>query len=280
MHSSRRVRVVTDSTADLPPEMAARWGIVVVPLYVHLGEKTFRDGVDLESDGFAARLSQGEFPTTSQPSIGTMKRIYEQAAAGGGDVISIHLSAGLSGTYQSAILAADQVDGRVMVIDSGLLSMGLGWLVLAAAQAAREGRSLEDVVASVEELRKRAGVLALIENLEYLRRGGRIGRAQEAVGSLLDIRPIITLRDGEVVLLERVRTRRAGLRRLVELASEAGQLQRLAVLHVGRPDDARQVADDLAPVFPREDLLIVPAGQVVAAHVGPEAVGVGYVVAR
>jgi len=277
---ARRVRVVTDSTADLPAELVARWGIVVVPLYVHFGEESFRDGVDLPLERFLARLACGEHPTTSQPSVGAFKRAYQQLAAGGGEVISLHLASALSGTYEAAMLAADQTDGRVVVVDSGLFSMALGWLVLAAAEAARAGYSLGEVVALVEEMKGRTFVPALIEDLEWLRRGGRIGRVQQAVGSLLNIRPIITVREGEVLLLERVRTRQAGLRRLVEMVAEAGPLERVAVLHAGVPQLAEQVADALAPVFPREQIPVLPGGQVTITHVGPGAVGVAYVVAR
>lgn len=278
MPGVRRVWVVTDSTADLPPEMVARWGILVVPLYVHFGEETFRDGVDLSSEAFYARLRRGEFPTTSQPSIGAFRRVYEQAVAGGGEAVSIHLSAKLSGTCEAAMLAADQVDGRVVVVDSEQFSMGLGWLVLAAAEMARAGCSLDEIVAHVEEMKKRTHVLALVESLEHLRRGGRIGRAQLALGSLLDIRPIVGLKDGMTILVERVRTRRAGIRRLVELVAAAGPLERLAALHAGDPEAGRQLANDLSPVFPRREIPLLVGGQVTGAHLGPGAVGVAYVV--
>lgn len=276
----RRVRIVTDSTADLPADLAARWGIEVVPLYIHLGGETFRDGIDLTSAEFAARLSAGMFPTTSQPAIGMFKRVYEHAVAGGGEAVSIHLSSALSGTVQSALLAADQVDGRVAVVDTGQLSMAIGWLVLAAAEAARAGRTLDEIVALVEEMKRRTFVKALLESLEHLRRGGRIGRAQELIGSLLDIRPIVGLEKGILAVYERVRTRRAGLRRLVEIVAEEGVLERVAVLHVGCPEEAMAVAEALTPAFPRDQILVLPAGQVVATHVGPQAVGVCYVLAR
>lgn len=280
MPSVRRVRVVTDSTADLPADLVARWGIVVVPLYVHFGEESFRDGVDLSTEAFLERLARGEHPTTSQPSVGAFKRAFQQLAAGGGEVISLHLASTLSGTCEAAMLAADQVDGRVVVVDSGLFSMALGWLVLAAAEAARAGRSLEEIVALVEEMKGRTFVPAMIEELAYLRRGGRIGRVQQAAGALLNIRPIVTVREGEVLLLERVRTRPAGLRRLVEMVAAAGPLERVAVLHAGTPREAEQVAEALSPVFPREQIVVTAAGQVTITHVGPGAVGVAYVVAR
>jgi DegV family protein with EDD domain len=268
------VRVVTDSTVDLPPDLITRWGIVVIPLQVHFGEESFRDGLDMSNEDFYARLAQGEFPSTSQPSVGEFRRAYERAAAGGGEVISIHLSSELSGASQAALLAAEQVDGQIAVVDSGLLSTALGWLVLGAAEAARERRSLEEVVALVEALQKRVRVYALIESLEHLRRGGRVGRAQSVLGSLLDIRALLTLQDGEVIPLGRVRTRRAGLRRLVDLTAELGPLGKVAVVHTNAPEAAQQVAVDLSPVFPFEEILVVSASQVVATHVGPRAVGV------
>lgn len=274
---SRRVRVITDSTADLPPELVARWGIEVVPLFINLGELSFRDGIDMPNQEFYDRVAAGEFPTTSQGAIGPLKRAYEHAVAGGGEAVSIHLSCGLSGTCRAAMLAADQVDGRVVVVDSGLLSMAIGWLALAAAEAARKGCSLDEIVALVEEMKQRTHVIALIENLEFLRRGGRIGPAQAVLGSLLEIRPIVGLKDGVLALYKKVRSRRLGLRELIELAAEAGPLERVAVVHANSPADAEQVADALVPFSPRGERLVVPAGQVVATHVGPEAVGVCYV---
>lgn len=279
MPALRRVQVVTDSTADLPPDLVARWGIVVVPLYVHFGEESFRDGMDLSLEAFLERLARGEHPTTSQPSVGAFKRAFQQLAAGGGEVISLHLASSLSGTCEAAMLAADQADGRVVVVDTGLFSMALGWLVLAAVRAARAGCTLDEIVALVEEMKGRIFVPALLEDLEALRRGGRIGRVRQVAGSLLNIRPIITVREGEVLLLERVRTRRAGLRRLVEMVAAAGPLEQVAVVHAGVPQLAEQVADALAPVFPREQMLVTAAGQVTIAHVGAGAVGVAYVVA-
>ncbi len=198
MPGARRVRIVTDSTADLPPDLVSHWGIQVVPTYLHLGDKSFRDGIDLSLDELLLRLKAKEYVTTSQPSLGAFKRIYEQTGAGGGEIVSIHLSAGLSGTYQSALLAAEQVDGHVTVLDSGQLSMAMGWQVLAAAQAAREGRLQEEVVGLVEEMKGRCHILCMIESLEHLRRGGRIGRAQEVLGALFNVRPIITVRQGVV----------------------------------------------------------------------------------
>lgn len=275
----RRVRVVTDSTADLPLDLMARWGIQIVPLRIHFGEDSFRDNLDLAPEAFYARLSQGDFPSTSQPSVGDFKHAYERVAAGGGSAISIHLSSRLSGTTQSALLAAEQVDGCIAVVDSGQLSMALGWLVLAAAEASREGRSLEEIVGLMRELKQRAHVLALIEDLEHLRRGGRIGRARTVLGSMLDVYPILTLRHGQTTLLERARTRQVGRRRLVELVAEMGPLERLAVVHADNPDLARQITDYLSPVFPRDEILILPAGQAVTTHVGPKAVGVCFVAA-
>lgn len=274
MPPERRVRIITDSTADLPPDLIARWGIRVVPLQVRFGEESFRDGLDLPADAFYERLARGEVPTTSQPSVGAFRRAYEQAAGAGGEVVSIHLSAELSGTCQTALLAAEQVDGQVVVIDSGYLSMALGWLVVLAAEAARERRSLQEIVDLVQEAKQRVRIPAYVEDFEHLRRGGRIGHAQPVLGSPLDIRAILTLQEGETVLLERVRTRQAGLRRLVERVADMGPLGRVAVVYSGDPQGAEQVADGLSPIFPRDEMRILSAGQVVATHVGTAAVGV------
>jgi DegV family protein with EDD domain len=272
--------VVTDSTADLPVDLALQWGIVVIPLRIRFGEESFRDGMDLPAEDFFARLARGELPVTSQPPMGEFRRAYEGTAAGGGEVISIHLSAALSGTCQSALLAADQVDGRVAVVDSGLLSMAMGWLVVAAAEAARARHTLEEIVAIVEDVKARVRAVALIESVEHVRRGGRIGRAQALLGSMLGSRAILTLQGGNVAPLERVRTRGSGLRRLVELVAAMGALEKVAVIHADAEEAARQVAEGLAPVLPHREIRIVPAGQVVATHVGPGAVGVACVLAR
>lgn len=276
MPGARRVRVVTDSTADLPREWIDQWGIQVVPLRFRLGEDTFRDGLDLPPETFYARLARS-FPTTSQPSVGLLKRFYEQAGAGGGEIVSIHLSSKLSGTCQAAQLAADQVDSRVVVFDSGQISMAVGWLVLAAAEAAREGRSLEEIVSLLEEMKGRVHIVGLIESLEHLRRGGRIGRIEALLGSLLGIRALFTLERGEAVLLERVRTRSLGLRRLVEYVATLEPLDRAAVVHADAADAAQQVARTLAPLLPGRSIPVLPVGQVVASHVGPGAVGVACV---
>jgi len=277
MPGVRRVRVVTDSTADLPAEYVVRWGLQVVPLKVHFAEESFRDGLDLAPEDFYERLARGEFPSTSQPSVGDFKHTYKRIASAGGEVVSIHLSSRLSGTIQAALLAAEQVDGRVMVVDSGQLSMGFGWLVLAAAEAARQECSLDEIVALLDEMKGRTHVLVLIDSLEHLRRGGRIGQARSVLGSMLGVYPILTLRHGDTTLVERVRTRQAGRRRLIELVAAMGSLERLAVIHADNPTVAQQVADGLSPIFPRDEILILSAGQVVVTHLGPKAVGVALV---
>ncbi len=279
MPGKRRVRLVTDSTADLPQEWADRLGVLVVPLRVHFGEESYRDGLDLPDEEFYRRLEAGDLPSTSQPPVGEFRRTYERAAGGGGEVVSVHLASGLSGTCQAALLAAEQVDAQVQVVDSGLLSMALGWVVVAAAEAARERRSLGEVAQVAQEVAWRTRILAYLEDLEHLRRGGRIGRAQDFLRALLDIRALVTLQEGETAPLERVRTRRAGLERLVERVADLGPLERVAVVHANAPEAARRVADGLAPIFDREQIVVLPAGQVVATHVGPGAVGVACVLA-
>ena len=218
------VRVITDSTADLPPEMAAELGIEVVPLNVHFGTDTFRDGIDLSADEFYERLVASSCPpTTSQPSVGAFLEVYQKALEGADGIVSVHISAKLSGTWNSAIQAREQLadPSRVQVVDTGQASMGLGWVAVAAARAAQAGASLEEVAREAQSTAEQVRVLFLVDTLEFLQKGGRIGKAQAMFGSVLSIKPLLTIQEGEVHPMERVRTRGKGVARLVQLVQEA-----------------------------------------------------------
>ena len=202
------VRVVTDSTADLPAKVIQEWGITVIPLQVNFGTEVYRDGVDLQPDEFYRKLvSSSVLPTTSVPPPGSFTEVYKKLSTNGDDVLSIHLSSKLSGTYNSARLAAkDLGNKRVEIIDSLSLSMGMGILVVVAARAARTGASLEEVTALVHRAMKRCYLVGLLDTLEYLQKGGRIGRARAFLGHVLNLKPLLTIRDGEVYPMDRVRT--------------------------------------------------------------------------
>ncbi|MBX6342464.1 MAG: DegV family protein, partial [Thermomicrobiaceae bacterium] len=228
-----RVAVVTDSTADIPPELIQRYGIHVVPLTVRLGGEVFEDRVTITPGEFMRRLqSCDEFPTTSQPSVGRFQQVYNALAEEHDGIVSIHLSSRLSGTYQSARLARDTINGRlpIAVIDSRSASMGLGFAVLHAARLAREGRSLDEVKQAAERALEATHVMFLLDTLEYLRRGGRIGRAAEIVGSILQLKPLLRLDEGIVVPFARTRTRPKATAGLIQLVHEFPRVEQLAIV--------------------------------------------------
>jgi len=274
------VRVVTDSTADLPPALASEWGITVVPLNVHFGEESFKDGVDLKADQFFERLaSSPQLPTTSQPSIGEFLDIYRALTASGDEVVSIHISAKLSGTMNSARQAQAELgaEGRVEVIDSLFCSMVLGLIVLEAAEEAqKEGSSLQSVVARTDDAIARAKLLAVLDTLEYLAKGGRIGKAQSFLGGLLQVKAMIEVKDGEVYPVERVRTRERSLERLVELVKGHGAMERMTVVHANAAEDAERVAQQVQPLLVRGSVVQSIIGPVIGTYAGPGAIGVGF----
>ncbi len=271
------VRIVTDSTADLPAKVVQEWGINVIPLQVNFGTEVYRDGVDLQPDEFYRKLvSSSVLPTTSVPPPGIFAEVYKKLSANGDDVLSIHLSSKLSGTYDCARLAAkDLGNKRVEIIDSLSLSMGMGILVVVAARAARAGASLEEVTSLVHRAMKRCYLVGLLDTLVYLQKGGRIGRARAFLGHVLNLKPLLTIRDGEVHPMERVRTRRRALNRMLQFIQEHKPFDEVAVLHSVAPEEAELVADQLASVFPRERMYMSQFGPVLGVHIGPGAVGLG-----
>jgi DegV family protein with EDD domain len=268
--------VVTDSTADLPAHVAAPLGIAVVPLIVRFGDRSFRDGIDLDPSQFLTELrAASDLPKTSQPPESAFAEIFEDALARGHDVVCLTIASALSGTFNAARLAAEGVEpGRVTVIDSGTVTLHLGWGAVAAARAAQTGAGVDGVVAAARGAFARAQIYALLDTLDYVYRGGRIGKASQLVGSVLNIKPILTVHDGVVVPVERVRTWRKALDRLAELARALAPLEGLGILHVGNPGDAAILADRLHDLTPDRDALIGEAGPVIATYAGPGAVGV------
>ena len=268
-----RTAVVTDSTAALAPEMTGSLGVTVVPMQVMVDGRSYEDGVDLGPAEVAAALWAGARLTTSRPASGTFAAAYARlAAAGATDVVSVHISGSLSGTADSARDAARTAGLPVTVVDSRSLGLGLGFAVLAAAEAAEAGAAL-DVVAEVA-LRTAAAtpVLFYVDTLEHLRRGGRIGAAARLLGSALSVKPLLRLEDGAIVPLEKVRTAGRALARLEDLAAEtAGDRDvDLGVHHLASPERASALATRLAERLPRvHDLHVVEVGAAIGAHAGP-----------
>ncbi|MFH1140476.1 MAG: DegV family protein [Chloroflexota bacterium] len=270
------VRIVTDSTADLPSDLVKKLAIIVIPCNLHFGQETFRDGVDMDADGFYQRLtSESQLPTTSQPSPGAFLEVYRGLADAGHQVVSIHVSGALSGTMNSALQAKEQLPGAsVEVIDSRQVSLALGLAVTAAARAARDGASWEETVQVARRSLGQVQLFALLDTLEYLRRGGRVGKVRGFVGSLLRVRPLITVRDGIVQSATSVRSRAAGIQYMVTLAEEAAPLQQLAVMHSTTPQEADSLADRLRSLVPDGFVIQARIGPVIGTHVGPGAIGI------
>ena len=272
------VKVVSDSTADLPPQVAKEHDITVVPLNVHFGEESFRDGIDLQSDQFFQRLTtEPKLPTTSQPSVGAFLDVYRGLLEAGHEVVSIHISAKLSGTMNSALQAQEQLDAgpRLAVVDSMQAGLALGVVATAATQAVQNGASLTETVGLVPHISERVRLFVLLDTLEYLKRGGRIGKAQALLGSLLNIRPILTVHEGEVYPLERVRARQRGLERLCKLAAECGSLQQMGICHSTTPEEALALEERMLPLLADGAKVIQTRfGPVLGTHVGPGAIGV------
>jgi len=270
------VAFVTDSTADLRADLVMARGIEVVPLTVTLDGKDYRDGVDITAAEFYERLRPNSTTSTSQPSPALFAETYKALLRDHDEVLSLHIAERLSGTLASAQQAAAEVgEGRVHVVDSKVVSMALGLLCLVATAVLEEGGDAQEAIAEVERVRDSLRAYFTVGTLEHLRRGGRIGRASEMLGSVLQIKPVLMLSpDGEVAPLERVRTRERALARVMELVRgvDTGQGLCAIVAHAAAEDTAERFARDLDGVT--DTLLVQPLGPVVGAHAGPGTVGV------
>jgi DegV family protein with EDD domain len=275
--TDRTVAVVTDSTADLPAALARTRSITVVPLTLHFEGRSWLDGIDITPADFYRRLPAATtHPTTSQPSAGQFAETYSELLKDSEAIVSIHISEKLSGTYASARQGADLTDPkRVHVIDSQLASMSLGLMTLAASQLAARGEVAVSVEKKVLEMRDEIQTYFSVATLEFLRRGGRIGRANALLGSVLQVKPVLCIRDGLVTPLERVRTFDRALSRVIDLVREVDRGRGVCAVvgHADAEDAAERVARELEPIA--ETLMIQPLGPVVGAHAGPGVVGVG-----
>lgn len=271
------VQVMVDSTADIPPERARELGIGVVPLSVLFGEEAFRDGIDLTGAQFYAKLqSSPVMPTTSAPSPGLFEQAYRDAiAAGATGILEMSIASTLSATYsvakQVATMVAAETQVPIEVIDSRTVSAGFGLPAEIVAREAREGASLADLKAHAESLLSRVRLFATLDTLEFLQRGGRIGRAAAIAGTLLNLKPILQVRDGEVLPLERVRTRGKALERIGQLVEQLGPLEALAI--VGTDEESRSSLADIMRRFWSGPIAFSDLGPVVGTHAGPGASG-------
>jgi len=275
-----KVKIVTDSASDIPPGMAEELGITVVPCNVHFGQRTYRDGVDLTSEEFFIEMARSPtLPTTSQPAVGLFEETYRQLAEETDQIVSIHLPRKLSATYNSAYLAAQALpEVEIVVIDSTQVSMAQGWLAIIAARAALQGKGLTEIVELVQDTIPRLRLIAMLDTLEYIQKGGRIGKATALLGTLLKMKPLLQVLEGEALPLQNVRTRRKALRQLAEIAAEMAPFEELAVMHANALPVARELTEMLAPFHPPDRILISQVGAILGTHAGPGAVGVACVV--
>ena len=280
------VKVVTDSTSDLPPEIAQLWDITVVPLNVHFGDETFKDGVDIRPEEFYKRLvTEAKLPTTSQPSVNDFLQVYSDLTSQGTDVISIHISEKLSGTLNSAWQARRTLQqsaepgqgsrGRIEIVDSRLTSMSLGLVAIEAARMVKEGAGLDQLTPNLDSILARTNCHVLLETLEYLSKGGRIGKASAFLGSLLSIKPIIMIADGEAHPVGRVRTREKGIRKLVEVAESLAPLRWVSIVHSSTSDEADMLRERLSTVISPDQIIVAGFGPVIGTYVGPGGIGLG-----
>jgi DegV family protein with EDD domain len=266
------ISLVTDSTADLPPDLVAKYHVTVVPSGLILGGQSYRDGVDLTRDEFYKRLSTfAQLPTTAAPGAGEFEAAFR--ACPDGPVISIHTAANLSGLYNAARLGAEPLADQVTVVDSGSLSMGVGFQVLAAAEAIAAGADLSTTLEAIRTTRTRLRVFALLETIDNLRKGGRISLVRASVATILRIKPLIELTDGTPIQLATERTRSKALTDLYKRVGDLGRLERLAIIYTDDLTLATTVRDQIAPQS-ASPVLIVQAAPTIGTHIGPGAVAV------
>jgi DegV family protein with EDD domain len=266
------VKIVTDSSADLPEKLVKELGIAVVPIYVRFGEEIHRDRVTISEEEFYRRLeSTPVHPSTVQPGPQDFLEVYQKLSEGADGIVSIHISGKLSGTVNSALMARDMLGERcpVEVVDSQAVTMGLGLIVIAAAEMAKAGESLDKIVAEVKQAIPQIHLVALFDTLKYLLLGGRIGKARALLGSILNVKPILMLKDGEVVPCTQVRNRAKGMDKLFDFVKNAADVQGLAVVYSTTPDEAWSLAERLGSVFDREKILMSRIGPVLGVHMGP-----------
>ena len=271
-----KIKIVTDSTADISREKREALGIEMVPLKVHFGTETYYDGIDISSSEFYTKLEDSsELPTTSQPSPVDFMELYKKAAdEPGTEIISIHLSAAFSGTYQSALLAKSLLEEQTVIhiMDSRSASFGHGMLALTAAEEAKAGKSAEEILELIEKMRSQSRIYFIVDTLQYLYKGGRIGKASAMFGSLLNIKPILTIDDaGEVAPVDKVRGQKKAIARMIELVKQefGDRPVRLAVGHAESQESAQELRDLVCEQLNVTTDEYIEIGPVIGTHTGP-----------
>ncbi|MFH1639882.1 MAG: DegV family protein [Chloroflexota bacterium] len=271
------VKIVTDSLSDITANLVPELGISVVPVYVRFGDKVYKDRIEMTTDEFYYRLTHDlNWPSTTQPTPNDFLQVYNRLAEETDEILVINLSRKLSGTYESALAARRMMEKktRIEVIDSETVVMGLGTIVIAAAKLAKEGASLDEVLSKVQQDLPRSHAIMFLDTLKYLAKGGRIGRAQGLLGSMLSIKPILTIHDGEVAPLTRVRARQAGIDYLCNFVTGISHIEELAVEHATTPEDADALVERLGAIYPKEHIHRSTVSPVIGTYVGPHVLSV------
>lgn len=274
------LRIVTDSTADLPVALRKEWDIEMVPLTVHFGPESFRDQVDMMPDEFWVKLKTNpHHPSTAQPAPGDFLEVYRRLHEAGHEILSIHLSGNLSGTINSAQIAAQMLpEAKITTFDTKSVSLGLGLIALEAARMARAGKSVQEVLAWARPVSERMNILFTLDTLEFLRKNGRVGKAQALLGGLLGIKPILQVdKEGVVAPADKVRGKSKILPRSLEIMQEripAGRTIRAAILHAQVPQEAQEWVTAVRGLYNVEELVVNDIGPIVATNAGPGTVGV------
>jgi len=275
-----KVAVVTDSVAMLPDELAREHQIGVVPILLNVGDRSYRDGIDITTSEFYQLLRTAEeLPTTSAPSVGEVARVFEEALTHGESVVAIHVSARLTSVHRIATLAAQSMPAaQVHVTDSESATMAQGFIALAAARAARDGAGFEEVIRVVEHTRSKVRFFEFFETLEYLRRGGRVSSAAALIGNAIQFKPVVHIADGEVAPLARPRTRRKAIQTMIDMMErEVGDRPvRAAVLHADALEDAENLRDRVDDLFDCLELYVTEMTPVMGTHTGPGLLGLAY----
>lgn len=275
-----KTAVVTDSTAYIPKDLRDKLNIHMIPLSVIFGTETYREEVDITALEFYEEVKNRELPTTSQPPVGEFVQLFEQLSKDYDSVVSIHLSSGISGTFQGAVSAGEMVENiDVFAFDSEISCRVQGFYVLEAAQMAQEGKGPEEIIARLDEMKKTLYAYFMVDDLSHLQRGGRLSSAQALIGSLLQVKPLLHFEDKKIVPFEKIRTRKKAMRRMVDLLVEAsaGEQYRAVIIHANREQEAMEWKKELEAELPNVEFMISYFGPVIGTHLGEGSMGLGWV---
>jgi len=276
-----KTAIVTDSTAYIPEQIREKYDIHMIPLSVNFENETYQEEVEITSEQFFEKMrGQQQLPTTSQPPVGKFVELFETLSKEYDAVISIHLSSGISGTYNGAATAGDMVENiEVYAYDSEISCMVQGFYALEAADMAREGANPKDILARMDEMKETINAYFMVDDLSNLQKGGRLSGAQALIGSLLQVKPILHFEDKVIVPFEKVRTRKKALNRVFELLDEVAsqnEKMRVVVIHANRPEEAEKMQQELSAKYPNIECMISYFGPVIGTHLGEGAVGIGW----